>query len=289
MKTINIIGCGNVGKTLARLWTERRVLRVQSVLNRSMASAQQAVDFAGSGRAADDFAQMPRADFVMISASDESIEECCRRLCGSDVLGPGAVVFHCSGSLPSSLLEPARSTGASIASIHPVNSFPDPAATVETFAGTFCAVEGDSDACEVLWDVMERCGAIPFSVQPEQKTIYHAATVFVCNYLVALMEVGLRCFEQAGVPRETAIEVIEPIARSTLDNVFEIGPAHALTGPIARGEPSIVARQCEALGEWDKTIQDIYKTLGRAAVDLSTTQASATPAALAAIKEMFSS
>jgi predicted short-subunit dehydrogenase-like oxidoreductase (DUF2520 family) len=289
VKTVNIIGCGNVGKTLARLWTERRVLKVQSVLNRSLASAQRAVDFVGSGQAVDDYAQMPRADLVMISASDESIEECCRGLCRSDVLEPGVVVFHCSGSLPSSLLEPARSAGALIASVHPVNSFPDPAAAAEAFAGTFCAVEGDPDACQVLRDVMERCGAIPFSIRPEQKTIYHAATVFVCNYMVALMEVGLRCFERAGVPRETAIEVIEPIARCTLDNVFQIGPAHALTGPIARGESSVVARQCDALGKWDKTIQDIYKTLGQVTVDLAAAQANATPATLAAIKETCTS
>ena len=289
MKTVDIIGCGNVGKTLARLWTERRVLRVQSVLNRSLASAQQAVDFVGSGQAVDDYAQMARADFVMISASDESIGECCRGLCDAGVLEPGVVVFHCSGSLPSSLLEPARSQGASLASVHPVNSFPGSAAVAETFAGTFCAVEGDSDACEALRDVMERCGAIPFSVRPEQKMIYHAATVVVCNYLVALMEVGMRCFEQAGVPRETAIEVIEPIARRTLDNVFKIGPAHALTGPIARGESSVVVRQCEALGEWDKTIQGIYKDLGQVAVDLSATQANASPAALAAISKMCTS
>lgn len=287
MKTVNIVGCGNVGKTLARLWTERGVLKVQSILNRSMASARRAVDLVGSGQAVDDYAQMSRADFVMISTSDESIEECCRKLCRSDAVEPGVIVFHCSGSLPSSLLEPARSAGASIASVHPVNSFPDPAAAVETFAGTFCAVEGDSGACLALRDVMESCGAIPFSIQVEQKTVYHAATVFVCNYLVVLMEVGLRCFEQAGVPRETAIEVIEPIARRTLDNVFKIGPAQALTGPIARGEPSVVARQSEALGEWDKTIQGIYKTLGQAATDLSAIQANATPEALAAIKKML--
>ena len=53
MKTINVIGCGNVGKTLSRLWVEHSLLRVQAVLNRSTPSATQAIEFVGSGRPVD--------------------------------------------------------------------------------------------------------------------------------------------------------------------------------------------------------------------------------------------
>ena len=287
MKTINVVGCGNVGKTLSRLWTERKVFRVQSVLNRSLESGSRAVDCVGSGRAIETYAEMQKADVVMISASDESIEDCCRQLCRAGVLGEGVVLFHCSGSLPSTLLEPARTQGASIGSVHPVKSFADPLTAVETFAGTFCAVEGDPQACEVIRDSLHRLGGAAFHVQPEFKTIYHAATVVVCNYLVALMEVGLKCFEKAGVPRETAIEVMEPIVTGTVDNLFKLGPVRALTGPIARGERSVVQRQCEALGQWDEHLQHVYKSLGQVAVELSAAQGKAGPDALAAIKSML--
>jgi predicted dinucleotide-binding enzyme len=43
MKSINIIGCGRVGKTLGRAWHSSGVYRVQDVLTRSLASAEQAV------------------------------------------------------------------------------------------------------------------------------------------------------------------------------------------------------------------------------------------------------
>ena len=284
MKTINVIGCGNVGKTLSRLWTENRVFKVQSILNRSLQSSLRAVEFVGGGRAVDDYAQMEPADLVMISASDEAIETCCRQLCRAGLLDQGVVVFHLSGSLPSALLEPAKSHGALVASVHPVKSFADPSRAVETFAGTYCAIEGDPEACEVIRDALRRCGATTFDVDPEFKTIYHAATVVVCNYLVALMEVGLRCFEQAGIPRETAVEVIRPIVSGTVSNLFELGPVRALTGPIARGEPSVVQRQCEALGGWDEAIQRVYKSLGQVAVELSAAQGNADPDTLAAIK-----
>lgn len=288
MKTISVIGCGKVGKTLARLWTEHGVLDVRIILNRSRVSGTEAVDFVGSGRAIDGLAEMEPTDVVMISTPDESIEACCRQLCRTPVVREGVVVFHCSGSFPSTVLEPAKARGALIASVHPVKSFVDPATAVETFAGTFCAIEGDAEACGLLGDVLERCGAKAFGVQPERKIIYHTATVVVCNYLVALMEVGLRCFEQTGLPQETAREVMEPIVRETVDNVFALGPARALTGPIARGEHSLVARQCEALGQWDAKLQRVYKSLGQVAVDLSATQGNADPDALAAIRKTLS-
>ena len=289
MKTINVIGCGHVGKTLSRLWTLHNVFEVQAVLNRSLESGSRAVEFVAGGRAIESYAQLERSDVVMISASDESIEECCRGLCGSGILERGVVVFHCSGSLPSTLLEPARSQGASIASLHPVKSFADPATAVETFAGTFCALEGDREACDVLRNALHRSGAMTFDLHSEFKTIYHAGTVFVCNYLVALMEVGLRCFQKAGLDRETAMKVMQPIVTGTVDNLFRLGPVRALTGPIARGERSVVERQCAALGQWDKQAQQIYRSLGPVAVELSAAQGNADPEALAAIQQKLGS
>ncbi|NQT14036.1 MAG: DUF2520 domain-containing protein [Planctomycetes bacterium] len=285
MNSINVIGCGKVGKTLSRLWTRHGIFRVQSVLNRSLRSSSQAVEFVGAGRAVDDYARLGHADLVMISTSDEAIETCCRRLCASGVLTEGVIVFHTSGSLPSSLLEPARSQGALAASLHPVKSFADPATASKTFAGTFCALEGDPQACDVLRDALRPCRATTFPVDPEFKTIYHAATVIVCNYLVALMEVGLKCFEKSGISRETAEKIIEPIVRGTIDNVFRLGPVQALTGPIARGELSVVEAEAEDLCAWDDLIGRIYRELGHVAVDLSAAQGTASPDALAAIEQ----
>ena len=289
MRTINVIGCGKVGKTLARLWTEHRVFTVRCVLNRSLESGRRAVQFLGGGRAVASFDQLDQADVAMIAASDESIEACCRQLCSTEALQPGAVVFHLSGSLRSSVLAPAQARGASIAGLHPVKSFADPRLAVETFAGTFCALEGDGPACDLLRDALERCGARPFRVEPQFKTIYHAATVFVSNYLVALVETGLRCFEKAGVPRETAMEVMEPLVRGTVENLFRLGPVRALTGPIARGEVAVVAGQSAALDRWATRVAELYRALGRVAVDLAAAQGEADPEALAAVQKLLRS
>ena len=287
--TLNVIGGGKVGKTLARLWSRLDLVRVEAIVNRSPASAREAVEFVGQGRAVEHCAEMPKADAVMISTTDEAIEPCCAALAAAGLLGPGVVVFHGSGSLPSTVLGPARSAGAQVASIHPVKSFADPARAVETFAGTYCALEGDPDACDLLRGILKRCGAIPFDVRPDMKTLYHAGTVVVCNYLVALVEAGLRCFEEAGIPRETATRIVRPIVEETVANVFALGPVAALTGPVARGEAAVVARQCEAIGLWNRDMQNLYKTLGRVALDLSRARGRAAAEALEAIESVFRS
>ena len=51
MPTLSCIGAGLLGKPLCHLLSNQ--LDIQQVVNRSMASSQQAVDFIGAGRAAD--------------------------------------------------------------------------------------------------------------------------------------------------------------------------------------------------------------------------------------------
>src|SRR5689334_15094849 len=58
MKTINIIGCGKAGRTLARLWHEDGVFRIQDILNRSIQSAAEAAAFIGAGRAVAGYADL---------------------------------------------------------------------------------------------------------------------------------------------------------------------------------------------------------------------------------------
>ena len=287
MRTLNIIGCGSVGRTLGRLWIGNDVLEVQSVLNRSVERAVQATDFMGGGRAVASWEELEPAELCMIATSDDSIEDCCRELAGTGILRPGDIVFHCSGSMPSTVLAPAEQQGALIAGLHPVKSFADPASSVETFPGTWCAVEGDARAIETLCGLVRKCGAQTFEIQPEFKAVYHAATVFVCNYFIALMEVGRRCFEKAGVPRETALEIMQPIVNGTAANLFRLGPAQALTGPIARGEEKVVTRQHAALADWDASLAELYRRLGTVTCDLSAEQGTADAGALERIREML--
>jgi len=121
-----------------------------------------------------------------------------------------------------------------------------------------------------------------FAFDAARKTEYHAASVLASNDLVALLEAALRCYAKAGFTRADALRLMEPLVRETVDNVFRLGPAAALTGPVARGDAAVVARQRAALAA-DPALAAIYRELGRIALDLSREQGRATPEALAAV------
>jgi len=81
--------------------------------------------------------------------------------------------------------------------------------------------------------------------------------------------------------------MMEPLVRETVDNVFKLGTVKALTGPIARGDDAVVARQLEALAAWDARIGDIYRELGAVALELSRAQGEADAEALERLQRLL--
>jgi predicted short-subunit dehydrogenase-like oxidoreductase (DUF2520 family) len=287
MDTLNIIGAGRVGRTLARLWRENGVFEVQDVLDRTAEGAHAAIAFIGGGRQVREFGDMRAAAMWMVTPPDSRIVSCCEALAASCLLRSGDIVFHCSGSLASLEMAGAARLGACVASVHPLKSFAEPAAAAASFAGTWCAAEGNSRALEILRPAFERIGAKVTEIAPEHKTLYHAASVIACNYLVALVEVSVQCYERAGITREVALEIAAPLVRETADNVFRLGTAQALTGPIARGDYAVVMQHLGALKAWDPDLGDLYRRLGAVALDLSRKQGEAGSEALARLAELL--
>ena len=257
------------------------------ILNRSEESGSAAARFIGAGREVVGVADMSPAEVFLISTPDEHIAEYCRALAASGLLRPGDLVLHCSGSLPSAELVSAKEAGAYIGSVHPVKSFANPAVSVETFSGTFCGMEGDDQALEILRPAFEAVGGETFAVNPQAKTIYHAAAVMVCNYLTSLVEIGAQAYLKAGLDRETSMQVMEPMVRGTVENIFNSGTVEALTGPIARGDHSTVSKQLAALSDWNPRLGNLYRDLGATALELSCLQGTASPDSLAALAELL--
>jgi len=280
MKTLNIVGAGRAGRTLARLWFEQGVFAIQCVLNRTPASAREAIAFIGAGSACASAQDMQLADVWLIATPDGEITRAAQALAASGLLRAGNVVFQLSGATPSRELSAVFNADVCVASVHPLKSFADAAEAGRTFAGTYCAIEGSAAALAVLRPAFAQIGAHVNEIDPQFKIVYHAASVMVCNYLTALMEAGLQCYEKAGLPRATASAMMEPLVRETVDNVFRLGTVKALTGPIARGDHAVVARQLAALHEFDPRIGEIYRSLGVMAVNLSRDQGGASTQSL---------
>jgi predicted short-subunit dehydrogenase-like oxidoreductase (DUF2520 family) len=267
--TLCIIGAGKVGRTLARLWTDARSVIVQDVLNCSLASAQEACLFIGTGRAIASFNEIRPAAIYLIATPDDDIEQSCNALAATGLLNPSNIVFHCSGAKSAALLHAASTCGAAVASVHPIRSFASPEQVIKDFAGTYCGAEGEPRALTRLRDMFAAIGGNMVAIDSERKILYHAAAVFASNYLVTLLDLAQHAYVEAGVTPETALQLMEPLVRATVDNVFRLGPKAALTGPIARGDMATVRLQQDAVDDWQTKYGDLYRDFAKLTTELA--------------------
>jgi predicted short-subunit dehydrogenase-like oxidoreductase (DUF2520 family) len=280
LKTLNLIGAGRVGQTLAQLLTRHVVFHIQDVYSRSARSGEAATAFIGGGRMVTDLTQLRPADISLLTVPDSQIAVIAGQLAarpstprgaGASPSGPPAAtdratpaVVHCSGFLSAAAaLGPLSALGWHVASLHPILSFASPASAVAQFPGTACGIEGDATLTHVLFDAVMRIGGRPFAIDSAAKPLYHAAAVFESNFLPALHDVATRLWQAAGVPPD----IIETLGRSMLqkqvDNILSLGARQALTGPAARGDHAVVAAQHAAVARWDASAGDAYAALSR--------------------------
>jgi len=165
----------------------------------------------------------------------------------------GTVVAHCAGARTLEELAPHERR----ASVHPLVSMPDAVLGARRLEGAWFAVAGDP----LAWEVVEALGGHPVEVPDEARVRYHAAAVIASNHLVALMGQVERVAATVGVPLEAFLE----LSRGSLDNVAEVGPAAALTGPVARGDERTVLAHLEAL---DPEERAAYRAMADAAARL---------------------
>ena len=269
MLTLNLVGCGRVGKTLAHLWHAHRVLQIQDVLTTSASSAAQAVAFIGAGHAVQTLAQMRPADFWLIAVPDRQIAASANAMAQALAQHAPATAFHCSGALSASELGALRALGWQVASAHCILSFASPASAVQQFAGTACAVEGEAPGISRLQPIYTAIGANCFALAAGNKLLYHAAAVFATNFLPVLQATAEDLWQASGVPPQLLPQLRASLLRNAVDNVLALGPAGALTGPAARGDTELVLQQGQALAQRDPIIGVAYRALSELATRLA--------------------
>ncbi|HZC25396.1 MAG TPA: pantoate--beta-alanine ligase [Actinopolymorphaceae bacterium] len=207
-----------------------------------------------AGHGADLSSVVSTADLVLICVPDKAVAAVCAELAESGSLP--AYVGHMSGASGLDALEPARSRGADTFSLHPLQTIPKPETDL---SGAPAAVSGSTPtAVAVATALAERLGMRPFDVPDDRRAAYHTAAVFASNFLVALEETAVELLGRASVT--DARSILGPLVRQSAANWSESG-ADALTGPIARGDESTIARHREALRELAPDLLPLYDEL----------------------------
>jgi len=265
--SLSIIGAGRVGRALGRRLRELG-WKTGAVISRSEAGARRAVRFIGAGKP---YAQMTRqivsSRVILIAAPDDEIAGVARELAriGGEELR-GKVVLHTSGALNARVLDPVKACGAAVGSMHPLQSFSGVA--VPVLEGRVFAVEGDTQAVRAARQIARGFGGSPVRIPGGKKILYHAAATMAASNMLAMEEAAAQLLISVGMKRGQATRALLALTRQVLENMEQLGPRAAWTGPLARGDFNVVEAHLEALRESPAEFALAHEALNRLAARL---------------------
>lgn len=173
--------------------------------------------------------------------------------------GAAPLIGHTSGATGLSALAPA---GGAAFALHPLQTFSEHAEGLLAFRGAGCAVAGSSaEALDFATALGLTLGMQPFEIDDEGRAAYHAAASVASNFVVTLGAAAERIAAGAGLEPAAARALLVPLLRRTVDNLAELGPERALTGPVARGDELTVRAQREAVGQIAPELLDLFDGL----------------------------
>lgn len=278
-RTLAIVGAGRVGRALGRRLKELG-WKIGVVVTRSEASSRRAVRFIGTGKPHGGLTRhILLSQVILIATPDDAVSAIACELArmGGEELR-GRVVLHTSGAQDSRALAPLKESGASVGSMHPLQTFSG--VGMPELAGRMFAVEGDLVAVRAARQIARALGGSPVQIGVGKKVLYHAAAVLAAGHVLALVEAATQLLISLGMKRSEATRGLVSLTRQVLDNFQRVGPRAAWTGPLARGDYKIVESHLRALHDSREEVALAYEALNRLAARVLAQDATGTAAEL---------
>jgi predicted short-subunit dehydrogenase-like oxidoreductase (DUF2520 family) len=278
--TVAFIGAGRMGGALA-IALNRRGYEVRAMVARSRENAQRIAELFDSERetlalSASELDKLPETQILIIAAPDDSIADIAKQLAAQSTLqnkvnNISPIALHLSGALSSEILSPLRAQNFAVGSMHPLVSVSDAAAGALQFRGAYFCVEGDAEAVETARKIVADLGGNVFTIETQNKTLYHAAAVLTAGHTVALFDAAVELLKICGLSADEAQKTLVPLLASVVKNLSAQTPEQSLTGTFARGDAATVEKHLAALTRSEQTREalEIYKLLGLRALEMA--------------------
>ncbi|MCC5864360.1 MAG: DUF2520 domain-containing protein [Wenzhouxiangella sp.] len=260
---VHCYGCGRAARVILRWLHQADLIQIGQICNRSLESSRDAVAFLGAGQAVVAMDAAVNGGWLMLGLPDGALNAAALGL-SCRMPGQPELVFHLSGSMPASALEPL---GAPVAAVHPVRAFSDPATAVAAMPATWCVGEGETEPLSRLKALFCEAGARWAEITPAGKPAYHAATVAASNYLVALNDMARSLAQRSGLDGNDVAELLADLQQAVIQSLRTASPEQALTGPIERGDEHALARLLPAADGAGHA--ELFRALGRATLSLA--------------------
>lgn len=273
MKSVSIIGVGRIGGAFA-LGLNEKHYRIENLIARNLTNAKKILDKFEQKPVVCRFNELDTisSEIIFITTQDSEIKGIVSHL-SKKSLRENTYIFHTSGSLSSEILNELKEKNCIIGSIHPLVSVSDSFLGVKRFINAYFCLEGELKAVRLAEQIVRELGGKAFSIETKYKSLYHASAVMACGHIVALIDASMELLIKCGLEANMAKEVLKPLIKSTVENVFEQNNSEALTGTFARADLDTLAKHIETIRENStKDILEIYLNLGDRSLQLAEEQ-----------------
>jgi predicted short-subunit dehydrogenase-like oxidoreductase (DUF2520 family) len=253
--TFAVAGGGRVsGSFVARL--PRLASELGPVAAQSYRLASRIANSIGAGRAVKRYEDLNGSSLILICAPGQGVGPIVSALAEA-IQCRGKTLLLCEGGNDSRQLACLKSKGAKVGSIQ----------VIPGFEGRRFVVEGDGAAVRAARRLVGQLGGRAEEVSAGKLGVYAAGLSFGAGLFTPLMEASLLCLQEAGMPKPSAMKVVEALFQSTL-RAYVYAGRRSWSGPLADGDRVAVRKEIEALTAWHPILARHYRDTATLALQL---------------------
>lgn len=258
--TMAIIGPGRAGSALARAASSAGYT-IAAIGGRNPDNVRNLATELGARACQTPAATIDLADLTILAVPDDVIlplaTDMAEALCSS----AGKAAVHLSGAQDRGALQPLAHLGSlRVGVFHPLQTFRRGPQAVQNVAGTYFGIDADEPLRTQLQQLAVDLQGHRFDLAGVDRALYHAAAVFAANYPMTLLAEAIALATDAGLDEATARPGMTTLLAGAVNNLRDLVPADAVTGPAARGDEGTIAKHLAALSH-DPEAQRLYQLL----------------------------
>jgi predicted short-subunit dehydrogenase-like oxidoreductase (DUF2520 family) len=258
--TIAIIGPGRAGSALGRA-LHQAGYTIAAIGGRNPDNVRNLADELGATACQSPATVIDLADLTIVAVPDDVILPLATDMAESLCSAAGKAAVHLSGAQDRSALRPlAQQASLRTGVFHPLQTFRRGPEAVQNVAGTYFGIDADALLRDQLMQLAHDLRGHPFDLSGIDLALYHAAAVFAANYPITLLAEAIRLAVEAGLDGDTARQGMTALLAGAVNNLRDLAPADAITGPASRGDQGTIERHLDAL-KHDPELQRLYRLL----------------------------
>lgn len=242
MKSIVLLGAGNVASHLCRAINNSLDFKVIQVYNRSKKPLNH---FPSTLHKTTSFSEIKEADLYILAVPDDVIKSFSESLPFRNKL-----VVHTSGSVAMEALSGKNRKGV----FYPLQSFTKN--TEVNFSEIPICIEANKESdLTLLKQLGDSISTHVIEVSSEKREKIHLSAVIVNNFVNYLYQVGNDIMKEQSL----SFDLLKPLILETANKINSLTPAEAQTGPAKRNDKKTIEKQLHLLKE--SPYKDIYQNL----------------------------